>query len=43
MKNSEKFFGLAYKILKTFVWVNIVIGTLVLGNLIGLILRYKFF
>ena len=43
MSNQEKFFGLAYKVLKFFVWWHIVFGTLVLGGLIGLVLRYKFF
>ena len=42
MSNQEKFFGLAYKVLKFLVWWHIVIGTLTLGSLIGLILRYFF-
>ena len=42
MSNQEKFFGLAYKVLKVIVWVWIVCGTLVLGGLIGLLLRYNF-
>lgn len=42
MSNQEKFFGLAYKVLKVIVWVWIVFGTLVLGGLIGLLLRYNF-
>ena len=43
MSNQEKFFGLAYKVLKFFVWWHIVFGTLVLGGIIGLFLRYNFF
>ena len=43
MSNQEKFFGLAYKVLKFFVWWFIVFGTLILGGLIGLLLRYNFF
>ena len=43
MKNSEKFYGLAYKLLKYFVWLNIFVGVYVLGCIIGLVLRYKFF
>ena len=43
MNNQEKFFGLAYKMLKFLVWWFIVTNTLVLGGILGLILRYKFF
>ena len=43
MKNSEKFYGLAYKILLYFVWLWIAFITLVVGNLIGIALRYYFF
>ena len=43
MSNQEKFFGLAYKVLKFLVWWFIVTNTLALGGLIGLILRYKLF
>ena len=43
MKNSEKFYELAYKLLKYFVYVNIFVGVYILGCLIGLVLRYKFF
>lgn len=43
MKNSEKFYELAYKLLKYFVYVNIFVGVYLLGCLIGLLLRYKFF
>ena len=42
MSNQEKFFGLAYKVLKVIVWVWIVCGTLGIGGLIGLLLRYNF-
>ena len=41
MSNQEKFFGLAYKVLKFLVWWHIVIGTLTLGGLIGLLIRYN--
>ena len=41
MSNQEKFFGLAYKVLKFLVWWFIVTSTLVLGGIIGLILRFK--
>ena len=43
MKNSEKFYGLAYKLLKYFVYLNIFGGAYILGCIIGLVLRYKFF
>lgn len=43
MKNSEKFYDLAYKLLKYFVWITIFSGVYILGCLIGLVLRYKFF
>ena len=43
MKNSEKFYGLAYKLLKYFVYANIFVGAYILGCLIGFVLRYKFF
>ena len=43
MNNQEKFFGLAYKVLKFLVWWFIVTNTLVLGGIIGILLRYKFF
>ena len=41
MSNQEKFFGLAYKVLNFFVWLNIVFGILVLGCIIEL-LGYNF-
>ena len=43
MKNSEKFYGLAYKLLKYFVWMNIFVFVYLVGCAIGLFLRYKFF
>lgn len=39
MSNQEKFFGLAYKVLKFFVWWFIVVGSLLTGGLIGLLIR----
>ena len=43
MKNSEKFFGLAYKVLKYFLYTCLFVSVYVIGCLIGLVLRYKFF
>ena len=43
MKNSEKFYGLAYKLLKYFVWMNIFVFVYLVGCAIGLVPRYKFF
>ena len=43
MSNQEKFFGLAYKVLKFLVWWFIATNTLLIGGIIGLILRCKFF
>lgn len=43
MNNQEKFYDLAYKVLKYFVYTAIFGGAYVLGCLIGLVLRYKFF
>ena len=42
MSNQEKFFGLAYKVLKFLVWLFIATNTLLVGGIIGLVLRYNF-
>ena len=42
MSNQEKFFGLAYKVLRYFVWIYIGTHVIGLGALIGLLIRYFF-